>query len=627
MNRLAAAALAALALAAPARAAVVTDEYKKEHLSAMYFAPTDQVFYRMRMPFGEYFEFQRDLYNPEYMAGMRGWLANIDEAGNIIVRSSRKPGKGVTYVFSGGRLVRQCARGVTNDVPYEVARKPLPGVPKPFFFGTLEESAALGKKEIKKSAKELDKLLFKNKWNKKERLSWPFRNPNENGFLYAGLTLFAFSLLVCAPRLWMKFAAGAATVVAGEALVLTFSRGSWLAAFLGFAAIAAFGWRRMREKVTFRFTVSVLAVLLAGTFAVFAARGVSKIGKNVSRGFTEKTSWSNHVRYDMWKLAPRMMADAPGGWGSFHVGRAFLDWYQDIRELSAPGSLMNDHFTRMARYGHAGRVVYVFSWFALLGVLAAWGLKRRNGGPFAVWLAFAAAAWFNPIMPKKWLWAVPSISLLPVVVDAGRLLVARRLPGRKAAVVLPCIALAAAAAAFATVCGIESYGETLRVPVKIRVDGGRVMVKGPKPSIWVFDDGRALGGVFTCKEIRAAFIKDPSRPAVGYVKKLDQLPETGVRRLILGGYAGDAWLKKVCEDIVKDEEGARSRLPAEVIFISPPFPPSAIPEPLFDVCRVKYVTGEFNAMFDDAEFAERKPWIDIIPTMELYILGWMGYAK
>ena len=58
-------------------------------------------------------------------------------------------------------------------------------------------------------------------------------------------------------------------------------------------------------------------------------------------------------------------------------------------------------------------------------------------------------------------------------------------------------------------------------------------------------------------------------------------------------------------------------------------PPSALPPALFDECRVRYVTGEFNARYYpelSGPDAQPPPWVEVAPGMELYIMGWMRYA-
>ena len=70
----------------------------------------------------------------------------------------------------------------------------------------------------------------------------------------------------------------------------------------------------------------------------------------------------------MAKAAPRMIADAPGGWSSFGIGRAFTYWYQPIGMVLMSGSLINSHLTLLAGFGIAGRFFYLFSLFVVLAL-------------------------------------------------------------------------------------------------------------------------------------------------------------------------------------------------------------------------------------------------------------------
>ena len=61
------------------------------------------------------------------------------------------------------------------------------------------------------------------------------------------------------------------------------------------------------------------------------------------------------------------------------------------------------------------------------------------------------------------------------------------------------------------------------------------------------------------------------------------------------------------------------------MFISPPFPPSALPEGFLKSCKVSIVIGEFTARYEP-EYENPPPWVKVVPAMELYINGWMQYA-
>ena len=613
-------------------------------ISSAYIAPANQIFYRLRHEDGLYREFQRDMDALEAMFGAGGWKGFFTNGTIVVQAPERKTGEvPPTWVFRNGRVTRFIAHGVTNEIPYNAVRAAPEGVAPPYFFGTRQEAAAIGAKKAKKNAKSITKNLFKNKWDSKERLTWPFPNPNENGFLFAGLAILAFALLLNGERpIKALIRSGTAALVvvvvvkvvgailfAGFSglMFLTFSRGAFLAAFVGCAAVAAFGFRSFKDTATLVAIVATAGVMLVGAAGVVCVRGPERMKKVLFRGFNGKSSWSNQVRYDMWKASPRMMLDAPYGWEGVNVGRAYLDWYEQVDILTAPGSLMNDHLTRMTRYGWRGRSVYAFSWLALLAALAMWGARKGNGAPFGTVLAFGVAAWFNPVMPNLYLWSAPVLSLLVVPADAWRWRM------KSTVYCLSAASLFGAAATGVVAWTIYVKGESARAEarrtrpdVSVRVERtGAVLVKNlKKPSIWVLDDGNTLGGIFTCKEIRSMYMRDKSLPGIAYARRVGQLPSSGVKRLVLGGETGDEWLKAVAQD-----EKFRENLPDEVVFISPPFPPSAIPTALLDECNVKYVTGEFNARHYPeitGPEASPPPWVEVERGMELYILGWMRYA-
>ena len=154
----------------------------------------------------------------------------------------------------------------------------------------------------------------------------------------------------------------------------------------------------------------------------------------------------------------------------------------------------------------------------------------------------------------------------------------------------------------------------------IHVDKGRVYVKGINPQVWIADDGKALGGVLACKDIRGYYAYDPRTPSVGYVSRVKDLPDN-INRLVLAGEMGDKWMRMMSKGGVD----IQTKVPKEVVFISPPFPPSALPEGFLKSCKVSIVIGEFTARYEP-EYDNPPPWVKVVPAMELYITGWMQYA-
>ncbi len=175
---------------------------------------------------------------------------------------------------------------------------------------------------------------------------------------------------------------------------------------------------------------------------------------------------------------------------------------------------------------------------------------------------------------------------------------------------------------------MKEFGGTLLKydECSIYVENGQARVKGDNPNIWIVDDGKALGGVLSCSDIRWYYCHHPEAPAVGYVRRVENLPRKRVDRLVLAGEMGLNWLDWIRETAMKGEDVSRL-FPKEIVFISPSFLPSDLPEGIEEACKVKYVIGEFVARYDaDDTFVKPPKWVTVVPGMELYIQDWMRFA-
>lgn len=578
-----------------------------------YIAPENTFLFRMRTPDGTYREFDRSFDRPSLLRSVRGWSARI-KGDRITVKSGPKlEGGEATFVFDSGSLVEFSQGELKFSIPEGIERGPTAGRP-PYYFGQARRGSAVAKGDKPHSngrpAVKLDKKVEKvitDKWKSSGRLRWPFNNPNENGFLYGAIALLATALFFAA-RLPLRVVGAVVFLLSFGAMTATASRGAFLSFAVGMLPVLALRARTVLRSKWFWALAAAAVLLAAGWFATHDA-------KLLTRGFSKgKVTWSNQVRFDMWKTAPKMMVDAPGGWNFAHVGRAYVDWYQPLPELSLPGSLMNEHLTRLVAYGMFGRFGYLFAWFGglLLLALAAW--RTKSAVPLGVWLMFAIAGWFNPVFLNPFMWVVPCMA-------AALFLCGRPWRFMKAKSVLLCAGASAVAAA--AVIGAAWYlgsGKPER-GYGVWAKDGCVYVKSLKPRIWIADDGMALGGVMAGKDIRGYYEFEPDAPGVGYVRDVAALPgDARIKRLVLGGETGDAWLRMISSDASK-----RENLPEEVVFVSPPFPPSAVPKGLLDRCRVTLVIGEFAARYE-AEYDNPPEWVKIVPAMELYMFGWMKLA-
>ena len=575
-----------------------------EKAADIYFTESTPLFRCMRQPNGVMREFERVLASDGYLRSVNGWYGQ-EKDGSVRIVSGKLPGAGrVVFDFEGGKLVALTVKGKRHVFDPQASHGPLPeawsalilsGAPDPH----LDKGAV--------------KRLVDRKWVKSRRLLVPWPNPNRNAALYGELVLLFAALAAMLPRRRGRFAAGALAMVSLVPLFLCGSRGAILGVLAGFAACLALS-RRFSLRALFRRKESWIALSVLSV--IFAAWICCQRTTFFTRGFKGGSVWSNAMRVELWAVAPKMMADAPGGWGEtdFQIGKAYLDWYQPQRVVALTGSLISDHLTRLVALGWCGRWLYLFGWFAVLACGVVLMRRRENPGLLAVAVAFGTTAWFNPIFAEKWLWVVPGLAL--ALAFASR-------PWRDARAhgVAAVVAALLASATVGALYGLGARAE--RTGVRVKKDGPRVLVKAERPSVWVVDNLReALGGSLSCKNIRRYYDDWPHAPSIGYVNRIEDLPEDGVGTLVLGGLAGDAWLRHVTSS-----PEAWAKMPRHVLFVSPPFPPQAIPKGLYAATDVKILIGEFATWFQPDVFNPIPRGVEIVPGCELYIGDWMSYVS
>ena len=566
-----------------------------------YFAPENQLIFRYVAADGKVREFERDFEHPGQLRSLGRWDGTVDDEGVVTILRHDKEKIVEGYRFTRGRMTESLRGKKHLHYPYERDCQP-PKLPySPLAIVEYENLAEV--------ASEHSRREMAGKWKGSGRFDFPYANPNQSAALYAELMLL-FLFCVSFRSLKIKIPALALAVACGVCMLWTQSRGAALSVAAGLSFVALVNWRRLIASRLFWAGVACAAVAAVAWFCYTG-------GGNLSRGLevgNQDMSWSVRVRLDMWRTAPQMMADALGGWGWTGAGRAYLNWYQPELVYCLTGSLMNDHLTNLVNLGLFGRFVYVFTALLALALTADLAFRRRQTIPFACVAAYLMMAWFNPIMSEGPLWIVPSLAFLYGLF---------RFPWRNVRCVAGwmTLSLALAIGVLGTVQAVGAYQTAHAEGPRIYTQGRRVMVQSPKPRVWVVDDGRgALGGVLACKDIRSFYSSWSDAEGLGYVTDLADLPEMGVERLVLAGKAGMDWLLKISED-----ESTRKRLPKSVLFVSPPFLPSEIPEGVRALCCPEVLVGEFAARFSE-EYQKPSLNVKVVPGMEKYILRWMSYA-
>ena len=545
------------------------------------FVPVNGQMYRLRQPDGTVRMFLRDDDEPNLLHGEGGWTAEIDGRKTLVMNDADQDKDRRGFLFLNGYLRKQLVGDREIDV-----RVPPPG----------SDAKALAElwpaMEARLVAAEPPDI-----WSGGPRIRLWFDNPNKAGLLFAEIALAALALLFCKP-IWLRIVGAAVSLVSFIGLVQTSSRGALLAFLCGVAAI---GVVRFKSMFTVKRMLVVAAVIVVAVGCLFASGQFERLGKNLFNEGQRETS-----RLTVWKEVPRMMVDAPDGWGFGQSARAYIDWYQP-QSVCLLKNLISDHLTFLVEAGWPLRFAYVFLWLAIGGVLAWLSVQGASPVPMAIVVAFAVAGCFNPVVFVPELWLIPVTAILGLAILRFHDCFARRM--------LVPVALAALFTVLAAV-GVCIWGSAVSPKVSVHKTGGAVCLNGENPSIWVVDDDYVLHGGYwwlTGRELRDSLesLKTPS--PLGYVRSVADLPKDADVIVFLGE-AGRDFLE------LQSRPGAK-----KVVFLSPPFSWQTVPESLLSTSEVSFVLGGLAARRIAGE-ASPPSWVTIVPGSELYVPNWLKFV-
>ena len=256
------------------------------------------------------------------------------------------------------------------------------------------------------------------------RLDWGLGNPNKTATLIACLLVLAHVIrhLLAGKRGNLIVFSGVFLAL-GICLIHTYSRGGIVAAIAGqFAYWAA----RSRGKFTWPSRPQwicgvILVVILSAYSAMPQVDAASRYTQGIGPGAAEDLSVTNRLR--IWKDVPRMMVDAPGGWGLGNSGYAWMQWYQPLETRYLHRTLVNSHFSWLVEFGWIGRFLYLFGWGMILVIVFARHFpeekkteRRAAGIATGIWIAFAVGAFFSSVAESWQLWVLPVLALLWMLV-------------------------------------------------------------------------------------------------------------------------------------------------------------------------------------------------------------------
>jgi len=310
----------------------------------------------------------------------------------------------------------------------------------------------------------MEDFFFNGIW----RMDWGLGNPNKTAALIVSLMIGFWALAYI--RTWGFWVALAGFTALGICLDHTFSRGGFVAIFLGLIPVL---WMAPRQWPWKRIGGIVAAVWIIIGFSVYF-QAHERLGQGMVQ---EDRSISN--RLELWKHAPAMMVDAPGGWGLGQSGKAFMEWYQPLDRQESYRTMVNSHLTWLVEFGWPGRFLYLAGWLTVFVICLPTSRSRWLAIPFGIWLAFFVSAIFSSVAEEPWVWVAPGLALLSSVAWRMKTSV---WPPRSAWVWPP-----AAAALILLLVPVLWQGTEVQ-----RIRSAVVIGQGP-PSLWVVSDEAVLG--------------------------------------------------------------------------------------------------------------------------------------
>ena len=552
-----------------------------------YFVALDPLHFCMRQPDGVTRVFQRDVSEPHSLIGESPWVGEVDGGRALVMTDPQSPGGRLGFLFERGHLRRM----LYGDRDIEVRGNP--GEPDASPQGTKWPEIT---SDVVAAATERYGMHWRG------RFSLWYKNPNAAGMLLVELALL-FLALLSFRRAGVKLLGAAVFLLCAYGVACTESRSAMLGLLAGLACMFAVHARHMLSRRNVMIA-AVLCVVFAAAVWIggFADRFTAKM-------FVE--GQSSVSRLPIWAAVPKMIVAAPFGWGVGQSGLAYMNWFQPLDRGHAVLGLISTHLTWLAEFGWPMRVAYMFAWFSGLALLVFFAFRSKKALPLAVWGAFFVASFFNTIGAEVTLWIIPAALL--VVPIAERCWQYRR----SFLASLAFGGVMTVAVAVLLICLGSMSGDD----VKVRCEGGGVVVNGDETSTWIVDDGYVLDGGYyglLGKGIRSWYSRHGTSPAVGVARRLEDVPSDATRVVVVGKTC--RLLMENRAEFIKEHGNIK-----KMIFLSPPFGWSDCADFAGKDIEFELITGEFaDRVYGGAK--ERPEWVNVVPGCALYVPNWLRYA-
>jgi len=348
-----------------------------------------------------------------------------------------------------------------------------------------------------------------------------FENPNKAAILLAFLLLLLLTVILRARRGWMVWLSTALTIPIGYGFAHTFSRGGFVALAVSSALLLLASLRQIGVKRRL-----CLPLLLAGL-----ALGANTVFTKFSARLAESAPLQDASvgnRLLLWKAVPRMMLDAPGGWGTGHAGETFMGWYQPLDRHERYRTLVNSHLTWLTEWGWCGRWLYVTGWLFLLGLGFVRLKKRSDALPLALWVCLGIGGFFSSVAESCVIWILPALAIAPLIQTF-----LSETPTRRGFLAANASMGSGLLLVLLTVAG--HLWPMHDLPLHRTADGRQITVGGSEPTTWIVFDDTVMGGPTYGRALRD-FLQTPEGKGqtIGIASQLDAVPKD-VRHLILCG--------------------------------------------------------------------------------------------
>ena len=352
------------------------------------------------------------------------------------------------------------------------------------------------------------------------RWQFGFDNPNKLAVVAVELVLVGLAL-ACSARRLARILGTALAVSSLYILLHTFSRGGIVA--LAVASVPlALAILRCMKSVRPLVKVSLLTVAV-GLCLLSIQMGV--VGRLVQGLSGDDRSVGN--RLELWQAAPRMIQDAPFGWGIGKSGEAYMQWYQPLDRKERYRTLVNSHLTWIVETGIVGGVVWLLGWGVVLSLGFIIGRRQGFWLCWAEWVALFVAALFSSVCESWFLWIIPVGTLVCVLVfQRWSFLRLALFLGIGLTGFLGCVASTA----------LVLWGKEGAQLIRKRNCG--IQVGSNSPLFWLVPDSKVLGGEMYSREIREFLIDHPTVSFV-IVQDARQIPDD-VEVVVVCGESDDA---------------------------------------------------------------------------------------